>query len=301
MAEPHHELKAVHNCICITLFSNWKATNQLPAKQRSSTIIHKFHAFKTYWTDPPPRKETKIDQTRRPNISSITISVVPLVTSPFHKSTRLRCKRLYNRPRVWGKGSCWLTTRLASQWHKHSPKAFTILKASKWVSPTVSSKYAVNWNSQLWRLLPQWYVYTKIRVKHNCIPLQITTLHMYVFTSLWAAVGLTAEAPNVLPLKIDKKTCSKSEPQKKGGENVKEITYKIYNHIFEKNTGDLLHPILHYHVSIGISVVHCGWAIYKTSWNSTEARRLRELSFRLINNNPWMAFWISCDGGSRGS
>ena len=103
----------------ITLFSNWKATNQLAAKQRSSTIIHEFHAFKTYWTDPPHRKETKIDQTRRPNISSITISAVLLVTSPFHKSTRLRCKRLYNRPRVWGKGSCWLTTRLASQWHKH--------------------------------------------------------------------------------------------------------------------------------------------------------------------------------------
>lgn len=31
-------------------------------------------------------------------------------------------------------------------------------------------------------------------------------------------------------------------------------------------------------------------------FNSTGARRLRELSFRLINNNPWMAFWISCDG-----
>ena len=31
-------------------------------------------------------------------------------------------------------------------------------------------------------------------------------------------------------------------------------------------------------------------------FNPTEAQRLRELSFRLINNNPWMAFWISCDG-----
>lgn len=103
----------------ITLFSNWKATIQLPAKQRSSTIIHEFHAFKTYWTDPPPRKETKIDQTRRPNISIITISAVLLVTSLFHKSTRLRCRHLYNRPRVWGKGSCWLTTKLASQSHKH--------------------------------------------------------------------------------------------------------------------------------------------------------------------------------------
>ena len=46
---------------------------------------------------------------------------------------------------------------------------------------------------------------------------------------------LTAEAPNVLPLKIDKKTCSKSEPQKKGGENVKDCQGdNVYNHIFEK-------------------------------------------------------------------
>ena len=40
---------------------------------------------------------------------------------------------------------------------------------------------------------------------------------------------------------------------------VEEITYII---ISLKKTGDLLHPILHYHVSIGISVVHCGWVIY---------------------------------------
>lgn len=124
--------------------------------------------------------------------------------------------------------------------------------------------------------------------------------------SLWAAVGLTAKAPNVLPLKIDKKTCSKSEPQKKGGENVKDCRRdNVYNHIFEKNRW-FASPYLtlscfdwDFCSPLWLGYIQCLQNIMK--FNSTGARRLRELSFRLINNNPWMAFWISCDGESRGS